>query len=397
MIRRLHHLDAGRAVLLLLGVPFHVATTATMVLSPGLPGFVADPLVGIGLSFIHAFRMSAFFILAGYFAGMASARRGRWRWLADRMSRVALPLVASVASLAVIQYHLKVMLSEAWAPGFRGLPLAFEHLWFLIVLLGFVFTYALRPRRAWLPNYAWRPLLGLDRGTWPVALLALAVWGAALARIGQALDLHDNEVWFEEQLTLRYWQYLPAFALGALAWRLKLGDRLFAFDGRWPWLVVPPLMLGHFLLDPVVRPHLGWEADPAPWLRVVDGAVAQALAYAMSLVVFRMLAHAFDRPSRVVAFLVEGAMAIYLFHMAIAMALILLVARLGGADWPYPTLQWLVISALVSALATLAFALVRRVPLLALLFCGTRPSPRTPPPPHSPNPPRETCNSSSNG
>jgi glucan biosynthesis protein C len=372
MPQRLHHLDAARAVLLLLGIPFHVGTTATMILSPGFPAWMANPVLGVGLSFIHSFRMSAFFILAGYFSGMASARRGRMPWLQDRMMRVALPLVASIATLAVIQYHLKVMLSAAWAPGLYGWPLAFEHLWFLIVLLAFIFTYALRPARAWVGDRMWRPVLGLDRGTWPLALLALAVWGAGLAWAGQVLDLQDSETVFEQELVLRYFQYLPAFAIGALAWRLRLGNAIFAFEGRWPWLAVPPLMITHFLLDPLVRPHLGWEADPSAPLKVLDGALACALAYAMSLVVFRVLAHMFDRPSRAVSFLVDGAMAIYLFHMIVTMLVTLALSSLGAAAWPFPTLQWLAVSVLVLALSVLVFLSVRQVPLLAIVFGGQR-------------------------
>jgi glucan biosynthesis protein C len=381
MPQRLHHLDAARAVLLLLGIPFHVGTTATMILSPGLPAWMANPVLGVGLSFIHSFRMSAFFILAGYFSGMASARRGRMPWLQDRMMRVALPLVASIATLAVIQYHLKVMLSAAWAPGLYGWPLAFEHLWFLIVLLAFIFTYALRPARAWVGDRMWRPVLGLDRGTWPLALLALAVWGAGLAWAGQVLDLQDSETVFEQELVLRYFQYLPAFAIGALAWRLRLGNAIFAFEGRWPWLAVPPLMITHFLLDPLVRPHLGWEADPSAPLKVLDGALACALAYAMSLVVFRVLAHMFDRPSRAVSFLVDGAMAIYLFHMIVTMLVTLALSSLGAAAWPFPTLQWLAVSVLVLALSVLVFLSVRQVPLLAIVFGGqrvVRPAPPAP-------------------
>jgi glucan biosynthesis protein C len=381
MPQRLHHLDAARAVLLLLGIPFHVGTTATMILSPGFPAWMANPVLGVGLSFIHSFRMSAFFILAGYFSGMASARRGRMPWLQDRMMRVALPLVASIATLAVIQYHLKVMLSAAWAPGLYGWPLAFEHLWFLIVLLAFIFTYALRPARAWVGDRMWRPVLGLDRGTWPLALLALAVWGAGLAWAGQVLGLQDSETVFEQELVLRYFQYLPAFAIGALAWRLRLGNAIFAFEGRWPWLAVPPLMITHFLLDPLVRPHLGWEADPSAPLKVLDGALACALAYAMSLVVFRVLAHMFDRPSRAVSFLVDGAMAIYLFHMIVTMLVTLALSSLGAAAWPFPTLQWLAVSVLVLALSVLVFLSVRQVPLLAIVFGGqrvVRPAPPAP-------------------
>jgi hypothetical protein len=46
MPQRLHHLDAARAVLLLLGIPFHVGTTATMILSPGFPAWMANPVLG---------------------------------------------------------------------------------------------------------------------------------------------------------------------------------------------------------------------------------------------------------------------------------------------------------------------------------------------------------------
>lgn len=376
MRQRLHHLDAARALLLLLGIPFHVGTTATMILSPGFPAWMANPVLGVGLSFIHSFRMSAFFILAGYFSGMASERRGRPAWLADRMMRVALPLVASVASLAVIQYHLKVMLSAAWAPGLYGWPLAFEHLWFLIVLLGFIFTYALRPARRLVPDPVWRPLLGLDPGTAALPLLALAIWGAGLAWAAQVLGLQDSETVFEQELLLRYLQYLPTFVIGALGWRLKLGNSLFAFSGRWPLWAAPPLMIGHFLLDPLVRPHLGWDADPSAPLRVLDGAVACALTYAMALIVFRLLAHLFDKPSRAVSFLVDGAMTIYLFHMIVAMLVILAMVHLGAADWPFPTMQWMALSALVLGLSVLVFLVVRRVPLLAVVFGGQRVSPR---------------------
>lgn len=391
MTTRLHHLDAARAVLLLLGIPFHVATTATMILSPGFPGFVADPAVGIGLSFIHAFRMSAFFMLAGYFAGMASQRRGRHDWLADRLRRVALPLLASVFTLGLVQYRLKVALSPAWENGYRGVPVAFEHLWFLIVLLGYVFTYVLRPRVSRLSDRLWRPLLGLDPGTWPLALLALALWGGGVIALGIVCDLQDSEAVFEQQLLLRYLQYLPAFALGTLAWRLRLGDTLFNYRKAWPWLVTIPLLLGHFALDPLVRPHFGLEENPSPLLRVVDGAIAGALAYAMSLLVFRLLAHAFDRPNRIVSFLVDGAMAIYLFHLMVAMVLVLVMARLGWTDLPMPLLVWAGMCAVVLAGAVVCFLIVRRVPLLATLFGAA------PPPKRARPEARNACNPPQNG
>jgi glucan biosynthesis protein C len=95
----------------------------------------------------------------------------------------------------------------------------------------------------------------------------------------------------------------------------------------------------------------------------------------MALIVFRLLAHLFDKPSRAVSFLVDGAMTIYLFHMIVAMLVILAMAHLGAADWPFPTMQWMALSALVLGLSVLVFLVVRRVPLLAVVFGGQRVSP----------------------
>ena len=42
---------------------------------------------------IHTFRMSAFFVMAGFFGAMLYQRRGVWRFIGHRFSRIALPLV----------------------------------------------------------------------------------------------------------------------------------------------------------------------------------------------------------------------------------------------------------------------------------------------------------------
>ncbi|MDF8334822.1 acyltransferase family protein [Novosphingobium cyanobacteriorum] len=368
---RLHHLDAARALFLLLGIPFHVATTAIMILSPEAPGFREDPVIGFSLSAIHSFRMFAFFMLSGFFAAMMRERKGRSSWLADRWVRIGVPLAVSVASLAVIQHHLKVGLSELWAGGFHGLPLAFEHLWFLIVLLMFVTSYSILPVRWKLPSDRLRRALCLE-GMGGAALLGvLALWGAALAAIVYLFELQDNEAFFEHQLTIRYMQYAPGFLLGAMAWHWRVGARMFNLPLRAHLLTTAGLLAVHLWLEPMFRPALGLPMEIDPPLRLLDGAVMQPLGLLLSLLAFRLLARVANRPSRAIAFLVEGAMAIYLFHMTWAMVTVTLLARfLPGA--PLPVAQWLAASALVLAMSTLCFLLVRRQPLLALAFCGTR-------------------------
>lgn len=374
---RLHHIDAARAVFLLLGIPFHVATTAIMVLSPEAPGFRTDPVIGLSLSTIHAFRMTAFFMLSGYFAAMMRERRGPARWLADRGLRIGVPLVASIASLAVIQYHFKVGLSALWAGGYHGLPLAFEHLWFLIVLLAFVAGLALLPAR-WpgAPEWARRALVLRGRAV-PALLALLAAWGTGLATLVEVCGLQDNEIVFEQQLLIRTLQYAPAFVLGALAFDWRLGARLFNLPLGFHAVLALALLAAHVLLDPVARPALGLPMDLAVWQRVADGALMQPLGFLLSLVAFRLLARVASRPSRAVAFLVEGAMAIYLFHMTWTMAVVTVLARIVPQTGPDPAMapvvQWLGSSAVVLVLSCMCFVVVRRNPLLAFAFCGVKP------------------------
>jgi glucan biosynthesis protein C len=90
---RLHALDAVRAYALLLGVVLHSAAAF-------LEGFPV-PIWGSGDSsagaaviyyVIHMFRMSAFFLIAGFFARVLVERRGVRPFIKDRAKRVAMPL-----------------------------------------------------------------------------------------------------------------------------------------------------------------------------------------------------------------------------------------------------------------------------------------------------------------
>ncbi|MFX8731672.1 hypothetical protein ABTM48_21230, partial [Acinetobacter baumannii] len=76
-----------------------------------------------------------------------------------------------------------------------------------------------------------------------------------------------------------------------------------------------PFVALHVWLDPMARPAFGLAMEIEPVWRVVDGVASQVAGVLASLVAFGVLARTASRPNRVVAFLVDGAMAIYLFHM----------------------------------------------------------------------------------
>ncbi|MET4115393.1 glucan biosynthesis protein C [Bradyrhizobium sp. JR4.3] len=143
---RLHALDAVRGGALLLGIVLH----ATLSFVPASPRFwiIQDthPSVALGLlSFtIHVFRMTTFFLMAGFFARMSVQRRGSWGFVRDRLQRIGLPLVIGwplvfmpIVLIVIWASHFPnggpIHPTSGWLPALPKFPLT--HLWFLYVLL----------------------------------------------------------------------------------------------------------------------------------------------------------------------------------------------------------------------------------------------------------------------
>ena len=93
---RLHALDAVRGYALLLGVVLH----ATAAFLPDFPmaswKLESSTVASVLYYVIHLFRMSAFYLIAGFFARMVLERRGVKAFVRDRAKRVLLPLVVGL-------------------------------------------------------------------------------------------------------------------------------------------------------------------------------------------------------------------------------------------------------------------------------------------------------------
>src|SRR5262249_2593965 len=87
---RLHALDAVRGFALLLGIILHA--TVSFIPTPTRAWIIQDthPSMTLALLFfaIHVFRMTTFFLMAGFFAHMSLHRRGAWGFVKDRMQRI---------------------------------------------------------------------------------------------------------------------------------------------------------------------------------------------------------------------------------------------------------------------------------------------------------------------
>ncbi|HZZ89005.1 MAG TPA: acyltransferase family protein [Caulobacteraceae bacterium] len=144
---RLHALDAVRGFALIAGIVFH-ATVSFLPGPPGVPLWIVTdnhPSAALGLTFhvLHIFRMTTFFLIAGFFAHLTFHRRGAKGFIADRAKRIAVPLVVGWPILfalivavtiwaAISQAHGRPLPAAPKYPGFPAFPLT--HLWFLYVL-----------------------------------------------------------------------------------------------------------------------------------------------------------------------------------------------------------------------------------------------------------------------
>lgn len=143
---RVHALDAIRAFALLLGVAFHGALsyiTGVDVWQWPLKDGQQGVAMSLTVFLIHIFRMSLFFLLAGYFAHTLYHRHGTLPFLKNRAMRIMLPLVIGwvvcFSSIAgVVLWHL-IRLNGGQiplhiSPDLIQSGLNFLHLWFLYIL-----------------------------------------------------------------------------------------------------------------------------------------------------------------------------------------------------------------------------------------------------------------------
>ena len=112
---------------------------------------------------IHVFRMTTFFLIAGFFAHLSFHRRGASGFIKDRLQRIAVPLLVGWPILFAAMVAVTIWAADfpnggplpgprRWPPVLPQFPLT--HLWFLYVLLElYVAALVLRTGIVWLdPN-----------------------------------------------------------------------------------------------------------------------------------------------------------------------------------------------------------------------------------------------------
>ncbi|MFK7883553.1 MAG: acyltransferase family protein [Phycisphaerales bacterium] len=356
--RRLHGLDALRAVAMMLGVWLH----AGMPYIKGLPPFfwaIDDPdkseTIGLSISFVHSWRMETFFLLSGFFTAMLVARRGLLSTARQRTLRIALPFVAAViviqpmcAALWGMGYSAQwgwpigntvpMMLKTSWNIPVDGSPhelVRLWHLWFLYELIWFVAAGLLVCSVApgWLRRFAnaFGGALGYIVGSW---------WGAAVLAIpvAAALLMHSPSGASPNTTLVPNWSSMAYYALPFFCgWLIYPARHQLDRLARWWWC---PMAMGLLIAFPLFigasrEGALGWD-PPVGAYRV--GIAAHALmttgfGFGMIGLFLRLLASPGPRVERIVRYVSDMAYWVYLAHMPIVVGLGILLV-----DWRAPAL-----------------------------------------------------------
>ncbi|MFL5297298.1 MAG: acyltransferase family protein [Phenylobacterium sp.] len=383
-VERLHGLDAVRGYALLLGVVFH----ATMSFISGHPIWVVTdahrtPALGAVFFAAHTFRMTTFFLIAGFFARMSFEKRGARGFILERLKRIGVPLVAGwpviiISILLTAGYGVYVATGTfptkppPSPPGpFGAFPLT--HLWFLnVLLLLYAATLALRALVARMDRHGRlrRGIDGLVRGLVesPAGPLMLAAPAAV------ALYLYPGwRPWFgvptpDSNLVPNLpaaVQFFLAFGFGWLVHRqpglMQVWKRQWALQLSVGVLLVAGL-LSHLGLEPVL---LG----PAPGFE--RGALALGYAFATWTLTFGVIGAALrflSGESPVRRYIADSSYWIYLIHLPLVIALQAAVSRL---DWAWEV-KFAAVLAIGFAVMFATYELLVRHTFVGLILNGRR-------------------------
>jgi glucan biosynthesis protein C len=349
-VQRIHFLDVARALLMLLGIPFHAAlvyeTTSWLISSPDkIPALTLLPAV------LSAFRMPGFFLIAGFFAALLLERRTVGAWLRSRMTRLGLPLLTGIVVIVPLQTAILRLgpLAAIRLPSDAS-SAVLSHLWFLPVLmmlcLALAASWRLVVRIEWPDLPVWA--LGILFGLWMVALRGgEMVSGINLALLGGLIDL-------EAVLG-----YLPFFFFGVAARRNPAILARLTRPDRWTPAVGLVALAVYCLY---------WQPrDRVEQFETMFAGAVAALCVMQALLAF--LARRFDRPSPLVDRLVDASFTIYLFHHPIVVALAI---ALLPVHFP-PLLELVTICIAAMAISYAIHRAMMRSSTMLMLFNGVMP------------------------
>ena len=330
---------------------------------------VTSPALHAVGSFLVQWGMPLFFVISGAAVFYALGTRPAWRFVRDRILRLAVPLVFGIFILSPPQIYLERLTHGQfsgtffqWLPRFfdgiyeagGNFPLFGVHLWFLVFLL--VFTLLTLPLTVPGRTKRGSPLARLGR-------LVRRPWTILLLWIPLALvdTFLDPDVAIRVAGGWNIFSYLLFFMLGYMVYSDEEAREV---PGRFflPLLVAGVCLtaLGYVLDYGLgVRPEFGTPAWAG--IQVLRG----ARAWCWILAILGMGSRYLNRTNRFLSYANSGVLPFYILHQPV-----ILVIGYYVLQWNAPILlKYLAISTSAFVLVMLLYELlIRRIPPVRYVF-----------------------------
>ena len=351
--RYFHGLDELRAALMLIGVFWHAAA----VLSPFAAFVYASPYhqsMALYASIYpeHLFRMEAFFMVSGFLAQMTLTRKDKQVFWRARLKRVLVPLLLGCLGVNfVLQVFGSIFMDYQWAH--YDLWRWVMHGWFLICLMVFATIDMLLPRGVFARMGLLPCLLVITIG-W-LGYAALIYWN------GESWNLGGDISTLYNFFVLHGVQYYPFYFAGSLLYFHQ--DILDKISHRALWGLAL-LALATTALTYVNGLHF-YEPFPPD----TEGMILQRLNQMVSsgsiaFLLFWYFYHVQREANRVVRYLINSAIVIYLVHHPLVIMLGWMLDDPGLSNSQY----YLLLLTLTFVFSYLCYEGVRRIGWLRVTF-----------------------------
>lgn len=344
-------LDALRAALMLVGIPYHAARFFRSEL----------PVLDAVATFSNVWRMTTFFVVAGFFALLVARRRGAGEWWRGRVTRLGVPLLFCVVVLNPWQTWLLLGREAAVENLTTSVWPWLHHAWFLAYLLLYCAAFAILLR------------LALERTTAVLDAVAASVlrtpWTLAVTALSAGCGAYALTTWWlvADLRAATYAALTPLLPVHLLSF--VAGLVLAAGAGR-------PERVAALARGPVVAVALGgtlWIlVEPLALAgahgRAVTTGVASAAGLAWAALWVRIFARWADHDTPVVRWLVSASLPVYLLHHVVVFGLGPVVVSQGWHPWT----GFAVLTVAATVLAFVGYEVGNRWGPTRMLLSGNR-------------------------
>lgn len=336
---RLLYIDNLRSIIIIVVVMGHVVCTYSGL---GLWYYVENKVLDIGsmiffgsfLSLAQSFIMSFLFMLAGYFIPLSFDRKGPAKFIKDRLYRLGLPLLISIAIIDPIAIKLAypdVNIIDYFITGLKSLSFFGRTgpLWFVLVLMIFTGIYTIL--RISLKNKISFVAPKINIISISVLTLIIAI-PAFLIRIVMPIGSTFGNLQFPF-----FSGYIVMFIIGIISKRLELFDNVDYRTGK-KWLTIA-LSIGYacFGLISIFGGALRGK------MQIFGGLTWQSFAYALwesfscvaiTIGLIGIFRNRFNKQNRLQKLLSDNYFGVFVFHTPILIAICI-------------SLKWLIIHPLI--------------------------------------------------